>query len=171
MITCRVDLFAPVNYGMSKSCLVEGFTVRTARRRLSGRGLLGGMAAGAILGVLLGIVTGEWPRPAYLTIADQFRGIAACAALVAILGGLASGVLSRDGWQMLAGAVVGAIATGLFGVVATLHIKGLIYSFIGVPLGAVAVYLFCLAPDSAVPMAKAKDLPKTEGIWDRELDR
>ena len=60
---------------------------------------------------------------------------------MAVLGGLAGGLLSRDGWKTLAGAVLGAIAAGLFGVVTTLHLKGLIYSFVGVPLGTLAVYI------------------------------
>ncbi len=88
-----------------------------------------------------------------------------------ILGGLAGGLLSRDGWQMLGDAVLGAIAMGLLGVVATMHLKGLIYSIIGVPLGAVAVYLHLLTRESHVSTANAKTLTRTEGVWDQELDR
>ena len=140
-------------------------------RRLSGRGLLCGVATGSVLGVFLGLAMSEWPRPAYMTIADQVRGLAMFAGIVAILGGLAGGLLSRDGWQMLGGAVVGAIAMGLLGVVATLHLKGLIYSIFGGPLGAVAVYLHFLNRPQPVPMAKAKAQSRAEGLWDRELDR
>ena len=143
----------------------------TASGRPSGRGLLWGMAAGAMLGVLLGLAMSEWPRPAYMTIADQVRGLVMFAGILAILGGLAGGLLSRDGWRMLAGAVAGAIAVGLLGVVVTLHPKGLIYSIVGGPLGAVAVYLFFLPQESPVSMAKAKAPPRAEGVWDRELDR
>ena len=84
-----------------------------ASGRLSGRGLLCGMAAGAILGVLIGLSMTERLTPAYMTTADRLRGLVMFAGTVAVLGGLAGGVLSRDGWQMLAGAVVGAIAGGV----------------------------------------------------------
>jgi hypothetical protein len=96
-----------------------------------------------MLGVLLGLAMAEWPRPAYWTIADEIRALSAFAAIVAILGGLASRLLSRDSWRLFGGAVAGAILFGLLGVVATQHILGLSYSLLGVPLGAVAVYFFC----------------------------
>jgi hypothetical protein len=124
-----------------------------------------------MLGVLLGLAMSEWPRPASMTNADQVRFLVMFAGIVAILGGLAGGLLSRDGWQMLAGAVAGAIAVGLLGVVVTLHLKGLIYSIVGGPLGAVAVYLHFLTRESPASMARAKALPRGEGVWDRELDR
>jgi hypothetical protein len=124
-----------------------------------------------MLGVLFGLAMSEWPRPASMTNADQVRFLVMFAGIVAILGGLAGGLLSRDGWQMLAGAVVGAIAVGLLGVVVTLHLKGLIYSIVGGPLGAVVVYLVFLSRESPASMAKAKALPRGEGVWDRELDR
>ena len=43
---------------------------------LSGRGLLVGMAAGAMLGVLLGFAMSERPRPAFMTIDDEVRAFA-----------------------------------------------------------------------------------------------
>lgn len=55
-----------------------------------------------------------------MLIAEQARVLASLSGTVAILGGLAGGLLSRDGWKTL-GAVVGAIAMGLVGVVTTLH--------------------------------------------------
>jgi hypothetical protein len=142
-----------------------------ACRRLSWRGLLVGIAGGAILGFLLGVAMAEWPMPAFMTIADQFRGIAGFAALVAILGGLAGAVLSRDGWQMFAGGVVGAIAMGLLGVLGTGHLLGLTISIIGGPLGALAVYLHFLTREPPAPIAKSKAMARSEGLWDREIDR
>ena len=140
-------------------------------KRFSGRGLLLGMLAGAMLGVLLGLAISERPKPAYVTITDEVRVIVMFAGIVASLGGVAGGLLTRDGWQMLGGAVLGAIAMGFLGVVATLHLKGLIYSIIGVPLGAVAVYLHLLTRESHGSTGPAKIEPRTEGVWDQELDR
>ena len=79
-----------------------------------------------------------------MTAAEQVRNLAAIAACIAVLGGLAGGYLSRDGWLLLAGSVAGAIAVGTMGVLGTMHLKGLMYSIIGAPIGAVAVYLFLL---------------------------
>jgi hypothetical protein len=128
----------------------------TADGRFSGRGLLAGMAVGAMLGVLLGLAMAEWPRPAYWTVADEIRGLSAFAAILAVLGGFAGSLLSRDSWRLFAGAVVGASLFGLLGVVATRHILGLSYSLLGVPLGAVAVYLFC---------APRKTLLRSKSLW------
>jgi len=141
-----------------------------ASEGLSGRGLLVGMAAGGLLGVLLGFAMSERPRPAFMTTDDQVRDLVLWLGVVAVLGGLAGGLLSRDGWKMLGGAVLGAIAAGLFGVLVTLHLKGLIYSFVGVPLGAVAVYVR-LSSEQDVKMTKTQTIPTSEGVWDREMDR
>jgi hypothetical protein len=127
--------------------------------------MLVGTASGAAVGFALYYVVA---RP---TTGDEPNLAVAFVSIVAILGGLAGGLVSREGWLMLTGALVGAIAVGLLGVVATLHPKGLIYSIFGGPLGAVAVYLYFRAIESPVPTAKAKALPRTEGIRDRELDR
>jgi len=129
------------------------------------------MAGGAMLGLLLGLAVSERPRPAYMKLADQVWGLIIGSAIVAILGGLAGGLLSRDGWQMLAGAVVGAIAMGLLGVLGTGHLKGLMYSIFGGPLGGMAVYLHFLTRPPPAPTAKAKALSRAEGVWDRELDQ
>jgi hypothetical protein len=123
-----------------------------------------------MLGVLLGLALSERLTPASMTITDRVRGILMFAGIVAFLGGVAGGVLSRGGWQMLAGAVVGAIAIGLLGVVATLHLKGLIYSIFGGPAGAMAVYLFLLSRQSPDSTAERRTPPRPEGVWDRELD-
>ena len=106
-----------------------------------------------------------------MTAAEQVRNLAATAAFIAVLGGLAGGVLSRDGWLLLAGSVAGAIAVGTMGVLGTMHLKGLMYSIIGAPIGAVAVYLFLLNRESQVPTAKAEPLPQGNRVWDRDLDQ
>jgi hypothetical protein len=151
--------------------LREDLTMGIAHRPFSGRGLLCGTAAGAMLGVFLGLAMSERLTPASMTITDRVRGILMFAGIVAFLGGIAGGFLSREGWQMLAGAVVWAISIGLLGVVATLHFKGLIYSIFGGPLGAVAVYLFLLSRQSPTSTAEGRSPQRPAGVWDRELDR
>jgi hypothetical protein len=144
--------------------------MRVAGGGLSGRGLLVGMAAGAMLGMLLGFAMSERPRPAVVTIDGEVRAFVMFAGIMTVLGGLAGGVLSRDGWEMLAGAVFAAIAAGLFGVLATLHLKGLIYSLVGVPVGALAVYFHRTSKQDA-KMTRTQTLPTSDGLWDREMDR
>ena len=73
----------------------------------------------------------------------DFRSVALFVGIVTALGA-AAGFLSRTGWAMLGGAAGGAIVTGIGGVIVTMHPKGLIYSFIGVPIGAVLVMLYRL---------------------------
>jgi hypothetical protein len=93
------------------------------------------------------------------------------AGIMAVLGAVASGFLSATGWAMLAGGIVGAIVTGLLGVVATLHLKGLIYSFLGVPLGAWLVLQYRIGRESQTPIVKGHALPGQSGVWDADLDQ
>ena len=71
---------------------------------------------------------------------------------------------------MLAGGIVGAIVAGLLGVAATLHLKGLIYSFWGVPLGAWLVLQYRIGHKSKTPVVKAQARPGQSGVWDADLD-
>ena len=126
------------------------------------------MLIGAFYGAAIGLpylFLSEPPR------ADEYRLVAAFLGILAILGAVAAGFLSATGWAMLAGGLVGAIAMGLLGVLATLHLKGLIYSFLGAPIGAVVVLLYQLEAETAKPSAKAKASPAQSGVWDDELDR
>jgi hypothetical protein len=90
---------------------------------------------------------------------------------MAVLGGVASGFLSRTGWAMIAGGIIGAIVVGLFGVLATLHIKGLIYSFLGAPLGVFLVLLYRLEYEKVKPVQKEPASKSQPGAWVDELDR
>jgi len=122
-----------------------------------------GAACGAILGYCLPPVLGPNARDPQLPIV--FAGI------MAVLGAAASGFLSATGWAMLAGGIVGAIVTGLLGVAATLHLKGLIYSFWGAPLGAWLVLQYRLGHETKTPTVKAQALPGQSGVWDADLDQ
>jgi hypothetical protein len=104
--------------------------------------MLVGAACGAAIGFALYYVVA---RPTK----DEPGLAVAFVSIVAILGVVASQCFSATGWAMLAGGFLGAIATGLLGVVATLHLKGLVYSFIGVPIGAVFVLLYRLEHEAA----------------------
>jgi hypothetical protein len=89
----------------------------------------------------------------------------AFASIVAILGAVAAECLSPTGWAMLGGGIHGAIVTGLLGVVATLHLKGLMYSFIGVPIGAVFVLLYGRPNlEAEKPLDKAGAPPVRSGL-------
>jgi hypothetical protein len=128
------------------------------------------MACGAGVGVLLKYAACGGPQGP-VEDANEFVTVLACASIVAILGGIAGGVLSASGWAMFAGAIVGAIVIGLLGVVATLHLKGLIYSIIGGPLGALVVFLYGVGRETAKPVVQTRVPPTSAGIWDNELDR
>jgi hypothetical protein len=84
------------------------------------------------------------------------------AGIMAVLGAVASGFLSATGWAMLAGGIVGAIVTGMVGVVATFHLKGLIYSFWGAPVGAWLVYQCWLGHERKSPTIKARVVTRGE---------
>jgi hypothetical protein len=120
------------------------------------------MIIGAVCGAAIGLAL-------YYVVArptnDEPGLAAAFASIVAILGVVASACLSSTGWAMLRGGIVGAIATGLLGVVATLHPKGLMYSFIGVPIGGVVVFLrYRLKHEAEKPLNKAEDPPARTGL-------
>jgi hypothetical protein len=72
---------------------------------------------------------------------------------------------------MFAGGIIGAILVGVGGVVATLHIKGLIYSFLGAPFGALLVFLYEVGREVSKPADKACVPPASAGVWDHELDQ
>ena len=72
---------------------------------------------------------------------------------------------------MFAGGIIGGLVVGVGGVVATCHLKGLIYSFLGVPLGALIVFLYGAGHGVAKPADKAKIPTASAGVWDNELDR
>ncbi len=102
--------------------------------------------------------------------ANWFGGVVAFASIVAVLGGIASGVLRPSGWAMFVGGIIGAILVGVAGVVATQHPKGLIYSFLGAPVGALLVFLYEFGREVAKPADKASVPPASAGVWDKELD-
>jgi len=129
------------------------------------RRMLVGAACGAAIGFLLQYMVVRPPA------ANEPGVVVAFVGIMAILGAVAAGFLSTTGWAMLAGGIVGAIATGLFGVLATLHPKGLVYSFIGAPLGALFVLIYRLEHEPAKSSHKASASPAQSGVGDRELDR
>jgi hypothetical protein len=95
-------------------------------------------------------------------------------AIMAALGALVAGCLSRIGSAMLAGAAGGALMAGLFGAILTMHPKGLIYSFIGVPIGAVVMMFYQLehVPPRSSHRSRRPPAPspKKSALWDRKLD-
>jgi hypothetical protein len=99
--------------------------------RFSVRRILVGVVCGAGLGVLLQYAAFGGPQGP-VEAANWFVGVVAFASIVAVLGGIAGGVLRASGWAMFAGGIIGAILVGVGGVVATLHIKGLIDFFVSV---------------------------------------
>lgn len=139
--------------------------MRTLRVWFTVQRMLVGAACWAAVGFLLQYAVVRPPA------ADEPGVVVAFVGIMAILGTVAAGFLSTTGWAMLAGGIVGAIATGLFGVVATLHPKGLIYSFIGAPLAALFVLMYRREHEPAKASAKEGASPPTPGVWDRELDR
>ena len=137
------------------------------RLRLALRRVLIGAALGAAIGLPLSylVAPNEIDRAPRLVL--MFVGI------MAALGAVAAGFLSRTGWAMLGGAAVGALVAGICGVIATMHPKGLIYSILGVPFGAVLVMLCCLEdepPNRAHRSPSRSPSPAQSGVWDRELD-
>ena len=103
--------------------------------------------------------------------ANEFRGMTILAAILVAIGSFAGGVLSPSGKAMFAGGIVGTLVIGIFGVVATLHLKGLIYAFIGAPIGAVLVYLYGVSHELAKPSGKMPSPQGSADFWDSGLDR
>jgi hypothetical protein len=144
--------------------------MRQACQWFSVRGMLVGMACGAGVGVLLYYAVAGGPKDA-VGAANESREVAACAGIVAVLGGIAGGVLRATGWTMFAGGVIGAVVVGIGGVVATHHLKGLVYSFVGVPFGALFVFLYGVGHKMAKPAVRACVPPVSADAWGGELDR
>ncbi len=138
--------------------------------RFSVRRMVVGVVCGAGLGILLQYAAFGGPQGP-IEEANWFVGVVAFASIVAVLGGIAGGVLRASGWAMFAGGIIGAILVGVGGVVATLHIKGLIYSFLGAPFGALLVFLYEVGREVAKPADKACVPPASAGVWDHELDQ
>jgi hypothetical protein len=138
--------------------------------RLSLRGMLIGMACGAVCGAIYCFALSERPMDETLA-AREFRGMTILIAILVAIGGFAGGVLSPSGKAMFAGGIVGAVVVGIFGVVATLHLKGLIYAFIGAPIGAVLVYLYGVGHEVAKTSGKTPSPQGSADVWDSDLDR
>jgi hypothetical protein len=133
--------------------------------------MLIGMGCGALLGVLYCLASREGgPRDGGRA-SEEFKGMAEFTAIVAVLGGVAGATLRSAGWAMFVGGIFGAIAVGICGIVVTHHLKGLIFAFIGAPLGAILVYLYGIGHQTAKPSDKARVSPAQSGFWDGELDR
>jgi hypothetical protein len=139
--------------------------------RLSIKGSLIGIVCGALFGLLFCWATAERLPEGNVGAAQEPWRVAAGAGILAVLGGVAGGILRASGWAMFAGGVLGALVTGAFGVVSTMHLKGLVYAPIGVPVGAVLVYLYGVNHEGAKPSGNASTLPGSVGVWDNDLDR
>ena len=103
--------------------------------------------------------------------ANELRGMTILVAILVAMRRVAGGVLSPSGKAMFAGGIVGALVVGIFGVVATLHLKGLIYAFIGAPIGAVLV---CSVRGQSQVAEPSGEMPSPQGsadFWDSDLDR
>jgi hypothetical protein len=129
-----------------------------------------GMAGGVGLFILLAHLFGGGPGRTASGGTDS-RAWWVTAAVFAALGGLAGGFLTRRSWALFAGGIIGAIVTGGCGVVATHHLKGLIYSIFGGPLGAFCVYFYAVDPEVAKPSGKTSAPRASVGVWDSDLDR
>ena len=138
--------------------------------RSSTRRILIGMVCGAGAGVLLHHAAFGGPQGP-VEEADWSWRVAAFAGIVAVLGGIAGGILRASGWAMFAGGLIGAILVGLGGVVATRHLKGLVYSLLGAPVGAIIVFCMNSAERWKKPVGRASVPPASAGVWDDELDR
>jgi hypothetical protein len=77
--------------------------------------------------------------------------------------GVVFGILSTREWAVLCGGIVGAIVMSLIG--------GLLWSFIGAPVGAFAVFLCRLSRPAVNPLDQARTLQPQSTVWDDELDR
>ncbi len=135
----------------------------------SGRRILIGMVCGAGAGVLLHYAAFGGPQGP-VEERTWLVQVATFASIVAVLGGIAGGVLRASGWAMFAGGLIGAIPVGVAGVVATLHLKGLIYSFLGAPVGALVVFLHQLGREMPKPADMSYIPQASAGVSDKELD-
>jgi hypothetical protein len=128
------------------------------------------MVCGAGAGVLLHYAALGGPQGP-VEEANWFERVVEFACIVAVLGGIAGGVLSASAWAMFAGGLIGAIVMGVVGVALTHHLKGLMYSILGVPVGALFVFLYWASREVAKPADKTCVPPASAGVWDKELDR
>ncbi|QEH36050.1 hypothetical protein OJF2_46080 [Aquisphaera giovannonii] len=144
--------------------------MRWHRLSMSVRRILVGMVCGAVVGVLLKYAAYGGPQGP-VEEAKELATVAGFACTVAVLGGLAGGMLTASGWVVFAGGIVGAVVVGLLGVVATHHLKGLIYSVLGGPLGALFAFVHVVNCRTEKPSDLTKVSPPSAGIWDDELDR
>jgi hypothetical protein len=145
--------------------------MRASRVRFSVKGMLIGMVCGALVGVLIYFVSRvSPPKNTPGAALQEFVTAAEHAGIMAIIGGLAGGVLQASGWAMFVGGILGALVFGIFGVVLTFHLKGLVYSILGAPVGAVLVYIDGVSHEIAKPSDNANGSPKSAGVWDREMD-
>jgi hypothetical protein len=72
---------------------------------------------------------------------DRFHALILGVATFGTLGALVAGFVRPSSWPLFAGGILGAIAFGIAGVVATFHPKGLVYAPLGVPFGAALVFV------------------------------
>jgi hypothetical protein len=79
--------------------------------------------------------------------------------IMAVMGALAAGLLSATGWALLGGGAITAMATGLAVAIATRHVKGFYYSWVGALLYVVLVILYWLRPLAAKPSDKTEPSP------------
>jgi len=128
-----------------------------------------GVVCGAAIGVVLHYAAFGGPQGP-VEEANWHVRVAAFAGIVAVLGGIASGVLRASGWAMFVGGLIGAILVGVGGVVATHHLKGLVYSFLGAPFGALFVFLYEVGRGVAKPADKACVPQTSAGVWDSDQE-
>jgi hypothetical protein len=128
-----------------------------------------GSFLGAVIGAFLYFVV--FRESGLSTTPDrEIRALVFMIGLGATVGGLTGGFLTRSGWEMLAGGLAGAIVAGILGVVFMHHINGFVYSFFGLPIGAVAVFLYGSHHEWKRSVERAAIPPDRSGVWDRELD-
>jgi len=139
------------------------------RERFSFRRMVLGMAFGAVLGVFLYYLLFRDTR-VRIIVADEVRAAVSLSSILAVLGGVAGSFLKKSGWMLFAGGIVGAIVTGVIGVIVTLHPKGLIYSIFGGPLGVVIMFLHGINHEVTNSSRNTFVSASTSGVWDRELD-
>jgi hypothetical protein len=135
------------------------------------RGLFIGIAAGAVIGILIYYIF-NWNELYLIGTDRQVRDVLLTACILATLGGLAGGFVKRTGWIMIAAAMIGWIVIGILWVLARHHIKAMIYgALFGTPLGAFLGYRFAIRYESLNVANREKPLPETTtGVWDREFD-
>jgi hypothetical protein len=133
------------------------------------RRILIGMVCGAGAGVLL-VYAGFGGPQGPVEEANGFVRVLAFVTVVAVLGSVAGGALKASGWAILAGGLIGAILAGVADVRATQQVKGVFYSFLGAPVGALVVVLYEVSRELSKPAEKACVPPVSAGVWDKDLD-